>query len=314
MSLQLKAYEPVSEKLNAGYRHNSLKPLPVEFGGSGSNTGAVLTNSTTYTATMTLTANTAVTLPTSGTLVTTADLPSSQTKKTLSNAPVILDTSTTVVTTTGTVNQYVNSNIESYTLDLAWASGGASLDTTQYGGIRISLNITISSSNNTFYYNSSSFTITAQRYSATSLATAIQTGLTNDGVTGASVSYSTTTNKFTISSTSAISLPFASNTTNSIGSILGITTDHAAATSHLSDSAVVYLTTASNTDLHPGVIIGFTGITFTVPAAGTGKDSTQLGCSYSIQNNTITIYGPNSQGFAFAASGTIKLAFTVFRF
>lgn len=72
MSLQSIAYEPVSGKINVGYRHNSLKPLSAEFGGTGSNTGVVKTSSTTYSVTMTPTANTSLTLPTSGTLLAAA--------------------------------------------------------------------------------------------------------------------------------------------------------------------------------------------------------------------------------------------------
>lgn len=74
MSLQPIVYEPVSGKLNAGYRANSLKPLAPEFGGTGSTTGVVKTNITSYTATMTLTGNTALTLPTSGTVLTTSNV------------------------------------------------------------------------------------------------------------------------------------------------------------------------------------------------------------------------------------------------
>lgn len=318
MSVQRISYEPASGKLDAGYRHDSKKPIPIAFGGTGANSfssaGLVASGNTSYAVTLTPTANTTLTLPTTGTLATLTDVPSAQTKKTITNNPVIIDTGVVTVALTGTVNQITNGNIEMYTADLAWASGGASLDTTQYGGVRISFNITISSSNNTFYYNGSSFTITAQRYSSTSLATALQNGLIAAGITGATVSYSQSTNKFTISALVAFSLPFASNTTNSIGSIIGFNTDHTSATSHVSDSAVYYIPTFSSSDVHPGTILSFTGITFTYPAAGTGKESTQLTCYYSPTANTLTLYGPATQGFLFAASGTIKVAWTIFRF
>lgn len=69
MSLSRLAYEPVSGKLNAGYRLNSLKPIDAIFGGTGSNTGSVKTSNTTYSVTVTATANTTLTAPTSGTLI-----------------------------------------------------------------------------------------------------------------------------------------------------------------------------------------------------------------------------------------------------
>lgn len=327
MSIQPIVYEPVSGKLNAGYRANSLKPLAPEFGGTGSTTGVVKTSSTTYSVTVTATANTTLTVPTSGTLATTADVASliassassSQTKQnvTVANALTLRQGSNAAVTNTGTTNiqKFTNGNIEHYVVEFHWQSGGASVDPTLGAFLDFSIRIA-STVNDTFYFNASSFVVAAGYYSPEQLCTAVQNGLIGAGLAGATATYSYTTNKFTVAAPTTFTLPFATNTSRSIGATLAFTTDQATALSHVSDSTVIYIKPNTNLNMVSVNIHFFSGITMTYPAASSGNPFPQLTAFGSTNGTTgpqLALYGPNATGWVLADAGNMSFSFTMFR-
>jgi hypothetical protein len=126
----------------------------------------------------------------------------------------------------------------------------------------------VNSSNNKFDFNDGvarTVTITPSNYTATTLASALQTGLNASG-TGLTftVTYSTATYKFTVAATGGFSMPFATGTnhTTSICLVLGFTaTDHGSAASQVSDNAAdligepyIYLKCTSITGVNEGIL------------------------------------------------------------
>ena len=147
----------------------------------------------------------------------------------------------------------------------------------------------VRSTNNKFDFDDGTVravTITASNYTASTLATALQTGLNASG-TGLTftVTYSTSTYKYTIAATGAFSMPFLTgvNAATTIALVLGFTaTDHASSASQVSDNVAdligdhyVYLKCTSITGVNEGIISSNatdTGILARIPVNGNSGD------------------------------------------
>lgn len=123
-----------------------------------------------------------------------------------------------------------NNLIETYSDDTTSSSANstfplANLSGERYDPFKFAGNFVIDSTNNTVYFNdgaSDTSTITSGEYTASALATEIQTQLNTDS-SGWTVSYSTSTYRFTISNTSSVTLELSS-TSNAAWDTIGFTT------------------------------------------------------------------------------------------
>lgn len=99
----------------------------------------------------------------------------------------------------------------------------------------------ITANNNKVYINDGvlkTITLTVQDYTASQLATELQTQLLAASVNTATATFNTQTNKITISSGANFMMKMASNTANSAAAAIGFTQDTANATSAVGDQCV----------------------------------------------------------------------------
>jgi hypothetical protein len=141
----------------------------------------------------------------------------------------------------------------------------------------------INSSNNIIYFSENgsnkTCTLTAGFYNATNIASALQTALTtaSGGYAGYTVTYTATSGKLTVSSTQNFSFTFATNTTNSLGPLLGFNTDTTAGTTQVADSIMnlnPILSFNIDIDSHLNVMDmgGYSGSTFVIPNSVNSTD------------------------------------------
>jgi hypothetical protein len=134
----------------------------------------------------------------------------------------------------------------------------------------------VNSTNNIIYFTENSTakqaTLTAGFYTSANIAAALASALTSasGGFAGYTVTYSSITGKLIIGSTQNFSFTFATNTTNSLGPLIGYNTDTALSTSATADSLLNLTPTLAfhieiNNYINIRDLSTYTGTTFIVP-------------------------------------------------